>query len=275
MVGITLCAALLAVVSGGGAGKREPGHLAFVLVGSAELPDPAKVIAAFRDIAPEGEAAVALAEPGPEAQQFSVGKEGSLIVALMPAPVPKGEAEEHHRFSFSARLGGGKLAPHRAHLIALFRDEPGRSRYDELVRFTYLLAALAEASRASAIYWGDADATHEARFFVAAARARDPGLMVPLWTGVELAGDGPDRVSLLSLGMRRQLGIMELRVTAPRAKVRETYGRMYDLLAYVARRGAAIPEGDTVGSSEEERLKVRYERSPADRKQEVWRVDFP
>lgn len=40
--------------------------------------------------------------------------------------------------------------------------------------------------------------------------------MMALWSGVEIVIDGPDRMSLLSLGMRDQLGLMDLRLTVPK-----------------------------------------------------------
>jgi hypothetical protein len=260
------------------AAKKEGAmQLAMVLLPARKLPAPAAVVAALREIAPPGEPAPSV-DPGARAEGFglSVGKGGSLLVQLAPAPVPGGEADQAFELSFSAGLDeDGKLAPHRAHLVAAFRDEPGRSRYDGLVRFTYLLAALAESSGAVGVYWGAAGATHEAGWFVAQARERDPDVMPPLWTGIEIVPDGPDRASVLSTGMQAQLGIRELRITTPRARLAENVGRMFDLLAYAARRGAAIPDGDTIGRDEREHLRVRHEPSPIDAAQRVWRIDFP
>jgi hypothetical protein len=49
---------------------------------------------------------------------------GEVMVGLVPAPVPKGEADEHAQFSFAGVRNGWKLPPHRAHLIVFLR-EPG------------------------------------------------------------------------------------------------------------------------------------------------------
>lgn len=55
-------------------------------------------------------------------------------------------------------------------------------------------------------------------------------------------------------------------------KALETF---FDLLAYVAQRGEALPNGDTVGRTEQEQLPVRYFNSPIDFKKKVWRVELP
>jgi hypothetical protein len=275
---ITLLAALLG--AGSGATTKPPEtkpHLAFLLLDGPAMPSGEEVVAAFREIAPRSENPLALdSGVGADVLQFSIGTGGRLLVSLIPVPVPNGEAEAAFAHSYSVHLDEvGKLAPHRAHLVAVYREESSRSRYRELTRFTYLLAALAQASRASAIYWGDAGATHEAGFFIGLAREHDPDLMLPLWCGFEAVQDGPARASLLTLGMRRQLGIMEMRVTAPQRNLSEYVDAMFNFLAYAARRGAPVPDGETIGRSANERLKVRHERSPVVPKEKVWRVDFP
>ena len=49
----------------------------------------------------------------------------------------------------------------------------------------------------------------------------------------------------------------------------------FDLLAYVASRGEALPEGDTVGRTDDERLPVHYVESPGDPAKKVWRLELP
>jgi hypothetical protein len=273
---------LFAALLGAGSGTRAAApegrpHLAFILLGSPALPSGTGVVSAFREIAPPTESQPAVEPSGDGTTvQLSIGKGGTLLVSMMPVPVPNHEAEQAFEYSYSSGLAQyGELAPHRAHLVAFFRDEPGRSRRDGLIRFTYLLAALAKAAQAGAIYWGDSGATHDARFFIDRAREHDPDLMLPLWCGFQTVPDGSARASMLTLGMRRQLGMMELRVTAPQRDLGEYVGAMFDFLAYAARRGSPVPEGETIGRNANERLKVRHEPSPIDPKERVWRVDFP
>ncbi len=59
-------------------------------------------------------------------------------------------------------------------------------------------------------------------------------------------------------------------LTAPEALL-----YFFDLLAYAIRPGAAVPAGQTVGRTADEKLRVRDERSPVDATKQVWRVDLP
>ena len=47
---------------------------------------------------------------------------GMAVVALMPVPVPKGEADDAARFSVSATGTGWKLPDHKAHLIVSLQN---------------------------------------------------------------------------------------------------------------------------------------------------------
>ena len=260
----------------GGKSSDPRQHLAFVLLQAAELPRPEDVLSAYRILAPPEEQVLGAPEVKDGGLSFQVGKDGFAVVGMMPVPVPNGEAAAAFERSFSSGLAEYReLRPHTAHLVVVLNDAGGRTRYQGLTRFTYLLAAVARASNAVAIYWGAAHATHDARYFLDRAEQRDPDLMMGLWTGLEITREGSDRLSVVTCGMRDQLGLMELRVTAPLRSGEASVLRMFDFLAYAARRGAALPDGDTIGRDANERLKVRHERSAGDPKQKVWRIDFP
>lgn len=47
------------------------------------------------------------------------------------------------------------------------------------------------------------------------------------------------------------------------------------MIRYVAKRGEALSDGDTVGRTANEKLRARYQPSPADPTVEMWRVDLP
>jgi hypothetical protein len=102
------------------------------------------------------------------------------------------------------------------------------------------------------------------------------GLMsrILLWSGVSVARESDGRLSLLSLGMK-QLNLPNLLLVSGKSSASIALQTMFDLLAYVAERGAAIPAGDTVGRTADEKLPVRYVQSPIEPAAKVWRVELP
>jgi hypothetical protein len=193
-------------------------------------------------------------------------------VALFPAPVPNGEADHGAQYSVGSMGTGWTLPPHSAHLVVTSTAPAGSDMVQSISRFTSLVAAVAQASGAVGVYWGNAGATHGAEFFTTVAT--DQGVMprIMLWTGVSIARP-QGKLSLLSLGMG-QLSLPDLLLLAPHASGNAALETFFDLLAYMVGRGSAIPEGDTVGRTADERLKVRYVTSPVDRDKKVWRVEL-
>jgi Domain of unknown function (DUF4261) len=258
--------------------KKRNTNLAFVLLSKPSLPKGEDVVRAFTLFGlKEQRLGLQRAETKTRSKMdilnFEVSSGEMAVVALIPAPVPNGEADDVARFSVSAIGTGWKLPAHKAHLIVSIQSPDSSSLVESLSCFTSLLAAIAKTSSAVGIYWGDASATHEAEFFI--ATAREPGLVprITLWTGVSVAREPDGRLSLLSLGMQ-QLNLPDLLLVAPKSAINDALAMMFDLLGYVASLGKPLPEGDTVGRTAGQRLPVNYVPSPLDSSKKVWRVEI-
>lgn len=199
---------------------------------------------------------------------------GKAFVALVPLPVPNGEADDAARFSVPSFGSDWTPASHEAHLIVTLADSADTSAIERVRRMTAVLAAVAKASDAVGIYWGDAGATHPPEAFYTLARERSLMTWLMLWTGVSVAREADGRSSLLSLGLG-QFDLPDLLLTAPSGDRGRALEVFFDLLAYLLERQSPIPEGDTVGFSESERWPVRYVQSPVAEGKRVWRVDVP
>ena len=247
-------------------------NLAFVLLSDAKLPKGEDVEKAFATFAAKGQALHfrgKKAAKGGESLDLALGADGYAIVMLMPAPVPNHEADEAVRFSVSAFGGRWKLPAHKAHLVVTASEQA--SSVEALSSFTSLVAAVAKASSAVGIYFGNAGATHDPKFFQEVARERDPKSRIVLWSGVSIAKEADGRLSLLSLGMK-QLSLPDVLLVMPAAKANDALGTLFDLMGYLVDQGKPLPEGDTFGRSATERIPVHYVPSPVDPKVKVWRV---
>jgi len=195
-------------------------------------------------------------------------------LASMPQPAPDGAAEAHVRFSVSSFDTGWQLPPHDSHLVLAHAGDSALPPDYALTVFTAVVAAVAETVNAVGIHWSAAQATHAPAFFreMAAGATRGPPVM--LWAGVERAQrDG--RISLLSRGMPRQLGLPDLLLTAPEARGDTALACFFDLLDYMIRRNQALADGETVIRSVEEKLTVHYIASPAGDGSRVMSVALP
>ncbi len=247
---------------------------ALVLLRDTRLPHLTEVLQAYSRIAAAGP--VLLAEARGRAddaiQAYRLATRDAVQVALMPAAVPDGDAESAAQYSISSFGTGWVLPGHRAHLVVVLDESESRPAKASLQVFTRVVAAIAEASGAVGIYWGDARATHAPAFFIDLAERGDDQLM--LWTGVRVASDGQDRVSLLTLGMG-QLDQPDVLLTAPRRAGNDALRFLFDVLSYFVHRGGPVPEGDMVGRNARETLLVRWVASPVDPAKRVVRIDLP
>lgn len=242
-------------------------HLAFVLLKEPVTPSFEGVAEVFESFRAPSEALAQVPDEDSESDSeervlmMDLDGVGRAFVALLPVPVPNGEAEAHFENSLGAFSGDANLEDHAAHLmVTMGLDEDCRA-VDGLSAFTSLLAAVTKATQAVGVYWGNAGATHTAEFLLSAASEHTVSPRIMLWNGVSRAASS-DRLSLLSLGMS-QLGLPDLCLSAPREMGGDALGMFFDLLAYIADRGEAIPAGDTIGGSEDQRIPVRYIKSPA------------
>lgn len=193
-----------------------------------------------------------------------------VAIGLLPTPVPGREAERtaaHGACAFA--VGGYELAPHAAHLVVFSRS----SRWNVVrcrLHHTHVVAALARAAAALAVYEGAAGATHGAAFYFEVARSDD--LPVKLWTGVRVTTTGAS-VEFLTLGLEA-LQLPELLVSAPANQREDALSFLFEVAGYLAHRGEAIAAGETVGRSATEKYRVAHVPSPLDPAKQVMRVDM-
>lgn len=254
-------------------------HLAFVLLkGSllrkAKLPKPIQLVEALKKRAPGLGFWAEPADNPKQAQEIhSIGFDGGRVIVMMvPAAVPDNEADHGFEYSISSWSKSFRKPDHNAHLMVTLQLDGELSASDAQRLFTRVLASVIEASNAVGVYWGQVSVSHPSDFFIDVVNG-DEDFWVMLWTGVSRATPQPDRLSLLSLGME-QLGIENLQVSGPKSMNQDLLMNFFQLLGYAIERGEVIPDGDTVGSSADERLKVRHEASPIEPGKTIWCIDY-
>ncbi|MEM1443381.1 MAG: DUF4261 domain-containing protein [Verrucomicrobiota bacterium] len=259
---------------------EKPGKaLSFVLLREPVLPEPAALQSAYEEFSGKtGSFRIMDEEESTDEEDTAVmvvniDGIGTGFIALMPIAIPNGEAEAAFDYSMSSFREGASVEGHKAHILVTLMAEETTSPLDLMMAQTSLLAAVGKVTPSIGVYWGDAGATHTMDFFLAMASEKDVSPRATLWTGVSRAPEPGDRLSFLSLGMK-QFALPDLYLISQPGEAGEALGRCYDLLAYVISRGEPIPEGDTIGADETEKIPVNYTKSPADNGEIVWKVEL-
>lgn len=199
----------------------------------------------------------------------------SVIAQVMPAPIPEGDLRYALRGTWLWPDAEDALADHRGHLVATtfgFADGDGLGRAELLTRF---LAALFQASpQALGVLWYDAAMLVKGPLFADLAKSQLPATR-PLWLWVNFqtgAGQG-DRLTGATRGMRA-FGHHDFETNTSSDGIPDLRDRLTGLCNYVLDNGPVINDGDTIGESADERIKVRHAKSLFGFEEEVMRLEY-
>lgn len=238
-------------------------HLTFVLLPEAAPPSPEDVAEAYESLFEEpllvgaGEVLTMQDMSGAEAFAVFVGE-----------PIATGEVEAAAASSLATLSGMVAETGHAAHLLV---TTPGESTPESRRRHTRIVAAVAVAASAPAIYDGSACATHPTQFYVDLAGAES--LPVPLWTGVRIARESPELLWVLSLGMA-SFELPNLLLKFRREQAEDAVAFLLNTAEYMIERGEAPADGQTIGRSETERYRVEHFPSPLDANELVVKIEL-
>jgi hypothetical protein len=272
----------VSVVSGcgGASAAKEEDSDAVMMIGMVLLDGSAIV----NETSLEEAMAAYAAGNGPGLEPLVSGAEtGEMIMQLgnerayfvpMPAPVPDGEADAYARNSLAYLLYEWELPAHTEHIIVAVSSSADTPRMQAVSEFADVLAAVVATTPAVGVYIPDMCVTHDPSLVMELAADPEPAAAMPMLSGVSVAQPTPETISFLSLGMPL-LGYPDLMLDSPADVAGESLVFFTDLLVYVSLLGAPIPEGETVGRGEVERLPVRYQPSPLDPEVLVWTVVVP
>ena len=242
-------------------------HLSFVLTRGARILEPTRIALAYRDLF--SGVAMSTDVDGDFVTLRSSG-ESVTYVAVMPAQVPNGEAEEFSRYSYASLLGAEPVQEHDTHAIVITRSTLA-TPLDSLGQHIRHTAAVAQTLDAVGIYDGNAGATHLTPFYVSCAQSEE--LPSPLITGLSVGQESPDRLSILTKGLTR-LGLREFLITVPAGDAQACLDYLLDLVSYVVGRREQLGDGETVGRTAEESFLVTHRASPTSDSEEVVSIDF-
>lgn len=261
--------------------EKQKNHLAFVLLENSDFPTNDALIASFEKYSQGNhrisfatdEASDASADENDPILTLTVEGIGNAFIALMPIAIPNGEAEAGFPLSVSSFSADSNLKKHQAHVLVTLMPTAETDAVEAMMAFTSLLAAVTETTQSVGVYWGNVGATHTSEFFLSIASEYDVNPRILLWNGISRAPEGGGKMSFLSYGMN-QIALPDLYLICDANAASQALGRLFDLLSYIAGRGKAIPAGDTIGATAEEKIRVKYVKSPADKSKIVWKVEF-
>jgi len=203
------------------------------------------------------------------------GAETIGFLALMPIPIPGGEAEVHADGNFLWPNGREEAAAHRAHVIVTVAGGSADSTPVESALALSKLALVAlRLFDGIGVYWGAASVCNSRPTFESACEGmNEEQLPVLVWLRFQFIRDDDGATFFYTLGMP-PFGLMDIEVDRVEGEPGELFGFVVDIAHYLLQSGPVIADGNTVGGSEEERIVVRHQPSRLDPSRMVHKVYF-
>ncbi len=170
-------------------------------------------------------------------------------IALMPAPIPEGEAEQNAANNYMWPEAVNITKSHKAHfMVAVLGPEPDVIKKGEL--FAKLLACCCKQKNILGIY--TSGTVYEPDFYKAAAEMMKEGCLPILnwiWFGLYRSEVG---VCCYTYGMG-QFDKDEMEVLDVNAQPSEVRNFLLDLVSYVLDNNVTLNDGETIGFSAEDK----------------------
>lgn len=199
---------------------------------------------------------------------------GLTFFGHMAAPIPEGEAEANADGNPFFPNGPQIVAQHQAHYIIGVMNGPSDPIESSVILTRLVQVALRAANdRALAVYWGNGSIVQSAEVFSQLSEGVSVDeLPLHLWMRFQLYNDDSQAgVGLYTVGMN-QFGLMEVEVPIVEYNAQDLFEFIFNTATYLIKSGPVVNDGDTIGGSETERIKVYHKPSSFDGMGEVYQI---
>jgi hypothetical protein len=244
-------------------------HLAMIALKSAKIPGSSDIIAEFEKRCPDGPKLTATDKQDTTCM-FDLGGR-TAFVSLMPAPIPWSDLEGPCATAWWWPEAADCLQNHRYHAIVGFMGED-----DDLVRnhiwLSQLVSAAAVISDAAGIYWGSGTVVHEPQAFADTTAELEPDDVNPsLWIDMRLEQNEDESYRFFTTGLSA-FGQPEMEIDRSERPPEDILNFCFDIIAYLLNSRVTIGNGETVGRSADEKVRVTYAPSMWERAGDVMKL---
>lgn len=202
------------------------------------------------------------------------GDETIGFLAHIPAPIPGGEAEDNAEGNFLWPEGRGEVASHRAHVIVTNVGADDQLPIPSAISVSRLALVALRLFDGIGVYWGNASVCNSRAVFEDfCAEISSEHLPVPVWLRFQLVQPTEDGFGMYTLGMS-QFDLMDIEVDCCTLDIGDLFEFVSSIAHYLIQSGPVIADGNTVGGSAEERIRVRHRPSMIDKTKKVYKIMF-
>lgn len=199
------------------------------------------------------------------------------LIALMPIPVQIGDDIDqicaHSRLWPDATPAPVDYAAHTIVTVMRFSDDGQETNLvaQAALLSRVLASAIAVSDSIHAVYFGSANHVVLPGLFRDLTQATLPEPMPIAWVAINV-GERPDGVMTGHTRGMDMLGLMDIEIAETGDSAQGVFDRLTGIVDYLIENGMVISDGDTLGATDEERIRVVYGFSALDPERKVMRL---
>lgn len=201
--------------------------------------------------------------------------ESSVIAMQAGFPVPWDDLEYACYNSYFWPTADKDLKKSRDHFIVVVTN-PEADKVKKVLHLSRGLLAIANSTKAMGIYNGDATTVYKRDYYEKMLPEKIESVEdVPaiLWVGFLKAIHRDETVSFYTRGLA-EFGCKEVEVVRSKKEGMEIFSLVHGISQYLISAGDVIEDGNTVGGTDDEKIKVYHKKSKLDGRGTVLRIDF-
>lgn len=193
---------------------------------------------------------------------FMIGDE-LCAIALMPAPYPWKDLEGPCQTSWMwpKEKPAMSLKDHKAHLLVTLVGGEA-SLIERRLIFTGVLSAIAKDDGVAGVYWAEGTLVHYPPIFVQMADEITSPEAPPLylWVDFRVFRNEDGSTGLFTTGLKA-LGHMEIEIPSIDMPPKELQDWVVNISYYLLEKGPVLKDGNTIGMTAEQKIRIRHARS--------------
>jgi len=165
------------------------------------------------------------------------------------------------------------LRNHVAYVLVAIQPE-GADRLQAALALTALTAAVACTTPAAGVYWSASGLVHAPDAFLAYTKQMTPSaLPLLLWVSLQLSQEGDGSLSVYTTGLR-SFHQREIEAHGAHRDRQFLLDRVFDVVHYLLEKNPVLRHGETIGTTDEEKLPITIGPSKRDPNLEVVHLEL-
>lgn len=181
-----------------------------------------------------------------------------VAIGNMPMPIPGNEVNETAEYNYFWENGQVETAQHKGHIIVSILNG-GKNAIKENILFNYVVASILNNSNSLGVYIGGRTLLLKKDFYLANLEnisETDLPIYNLVYFGIRRDGS---KNSVYTYGLK-DFRKLEIEIIDSELEVSELMDMMYNLASYVITNNVTLKDGETIGVSEEQKLKIEQSK---------------